>query len=80
MEADFNCHNRLIFRDRMMKLTRDNNLVPEETYIKKGKTTEDAILQQVLLFDILRQFRRPLLVTSVDAAQCYGRIAGPFQC
>ena len=52
MEADFNFHNRLIFGDRMMKLSRENGLVPEEIYSKKGKTAEDAILQQVLLFDI----------------------------
>ena len=43
MEADFNYHNRLIFEDRMMKLARENELVPEEIYSKKGKTPEDAI-------------------------------------
>ena len=26
VEADFNCHNRLIFEDRMMKLARNNSL------------------------------------------------------
>ena len=59
----------------MMKLARENGLVPEEIYSEKGKTAEDVILQQVLLFDIARQLRRPLLVASVDAAQCYDRIA-----
>ena len=44
MEADFNFHNRLIFGDRMMKLARDNGMVPEEIYSEKGKTAEDAIL------------------------------------
>ena len=52
MEADFNCHNRIIFGDRMMKLARKNGLVPEEIYSEKGKTPEDAILQQVLVYDI----------------------------
>ena len=75
MEADFNCHNRTIFEDRMMKLARENGLVPEEIYSEKGKMPEDAILQQVLMYDIARQLRRPLLVASVDAAQCYDRIA-----
>ena len=37
MEADFNFHNRLISGDRMMKLARNNGLVPEEIYSKKGK-------------------------------------------
>ena len=75
MEADFNCHNRIIFGDRMMKLAREHGLVPEEIYSEKGKTPEDAILQQVLVYDIARQLRRPLMVASVDAAQCCDRIA-----
>ena len=75
MEADFNCHYRIIFGDRMMKLAREHGLVPEEIYSEKGKTPEDAILQQLLVYDIARQLRRPLMVVSVDAAQCYDRIA-----
>ena len=59
MDAGFNFQNRLIFGDRMMKLARENGLVPEEIYSEKGKPAEDAILQQVLLFDIARQLRRP---------------------
>jgi hypothetical protein len=51
-EVDFNCHNRLIFGDRMMKLARENRLVPEEIYSKKGKNPKEAILQQVLVYDI----------------------------
>ena len=52
MKADFNCHNRIIFGDRMMKLACKNGLVPEEIYSEKRKTPEDAILQQVLVYDI----------------------------
>ena len=44
MGEKFNCHNRLIFGDIMMKLARENRLVPEEIYIKEGKTLADAIL------------------------------------
>ena len=75
MEANFNFNTRLIFGDRMMKPARENGLVPEEIYSEKGKMAEDGILQQVLLFDIARQLRRPLLMASVDVAQCYDRIA-----
>ena len=75
MEADFNCHNSLIFDDLMMKLARENSLIPDEIYNEKGKTPEDAILQQVLVYDIARQLRRPLMVALVDAAQYYDRIA-----
>ena len=69
MEADFNCHNRLIFGDRIMKLAQENGLVPEKFYSEKGKTPEVATLQQVLVYNIALQLRRPLLVTSVNAAQ-----------
>ena len=75
MEADFNYHNKLIFGKRMMDLARQHDLVPEEIYSEKGKTSEDAILHQVLAYDIARQTRAPFIVASVDAAQCYDRIA-----
>ena len=75
MEADFNYHNKLIFGQRMMDLARQHNMVPEEIYSEKGKTAEDAILHQVLMYDLARQWKRPLLVASVDAAQCYDRVS-----
>eukprot|EP00986_Skeletonema_menzelii_P020518 scaffold31443_cov531-Skeletonema_menzelii.AAC.1 len=75
LEADFNFHNKLIFGSRMMDLARENGLVPTEIYSEKGRTAEDAILQQVLLYDIARVTKRPLVVASVDAAQCYDRVA-----
>ena len=58
-----------------MKLARKNELVAKEIYSEKGKTPDDVILQQVLVYDIARQLRRPLLVASVDAFHCYDRIA-----
>lgn len=75
MEADFNYHNKLIFGRRMMDLARKHDMVPGEIYSEKGHTSEDAILHQVLTYDIARQLRRPLIVASVDASQCYDRVA-----
>ena len=75
LEADFNFHNKLIFGSRMLKLAREHGLVPDEIYSEKGRTSEDAILQQVLLYDIARITKRPLVVAQVDAAQCYDRVA-----
>ena len=69
MEADFNFHNKLIFGKRMMDLARRHGMVPEEIYSKKGRTVEDAVLHQVMAYDIARQKQTPLIVTSVDAAQ-----------
>ena len=73
MEADFNFHNKLIFGKRMLDLARDHDMVPEEIYNDKGRTSEDGLLQQVLVYDLARQWRRPLLVASIDASQCYQR-------
>ena len=75
MEADFNFHNKLIFGNRMLDLARKHGLVLEEVFSKKGRISEDAVLHQVLAHDIARQKRAPMIVASVDAAQCYDRVA-----
>ena len=75
MEADFNFHNKLVFGTRMMNLAQENGMVPEEIYNEKGKTVKDAIFQQVLIYDLARQWRHPLIAASVDASQCYDRVA-----
>ena len=51
-EVDFNCHNRLIFGSKMMERDRWCGIISGEIYSETGKTAEDAILQQVLMYDI----------------------------
>ena len=55
MKADFNFHNKLILDNRMLDLARKHELVLEEFFSKKRQTTEDAILHQVLAYNIARQ-------------------------
>ena len=74
-EEDYNYHSRLIFGKRMMDLAQECGVVPDEIYSQKGRTAEDAVLHQILTYDIARQTKAPMLVASVDAAQCYDRIA-----
>ena len=50
-------------------------MIPEEIFSEKEKTAEDVVLQRVLVYDIARQVKHPLMVASVDAAQCYDRVA-----
>ena len=52
-----------------------HGLVPEDIFSEKERTAEDAVLAQVLAYDITWQKRAPFIVASVDAAQCYDRIA-----
>ena len=50
MKADFNFHNHLIFGSRMMDLARQHNMFQKRSSAKKGRTTEDAILKQILVY------------------------------
>ena len=40
-----------------------------------GRTAEDVVLHQILMYGIARQTRAPMLVASIGAAQCYDKIA-----
>lgn len=52
MEVDFNFHNKLIFGKQMLDLAHKDGLVSEEIYSEKGPTAEDAVLHQVLAYNI----------------------------
>ena len=60
---------------QLLQLHDNTSWFQKEIFNEKGETTEDAILQQVLLYDITRQLKQPLVVVLVDAAQWYDRVA-----
>ena len=78
MEADFNFHNRIIFAKMMLDNARAHDLIPTEIYSEKGRTAEDALLHQVLIYNMARQRKLPLFMASIDEAQCYKRIGHAF--
>ncbi len=55
IEADTNQHDKQIFRHHVLVLARAHDMVPEEIMSTKGKTAEDAILLQVLVYDVAHQ-------------------------
>jgi hypothetical protein len=71
MEADFNANNKIIFGERMMDVVRQYGLMEDEVFSEQGRTAEDGALSKVLFYDIVRQFRLPAAISSVDAANCY---------
>jgi hypothetical protein len=73
-EADFNWSNSHIFHHQAMDSLRKLGFLPEEHYSQKESLAEDACFDKILTFDISRQSRSPLSITSVDAAQCYDRV------
>ena len=59
----------------MMNLVGQHNMVQEEIFIQKGETVEDTIiLQQQLVYDLARWYKRPPIVGTLDIAQCYGKV------
>ena len=77
LEADFDCHNKLIFGKCMLDLAIEYKIVSDKIYSVKERTAaaEDAILYQVLVYDIICQKGAPFIVASVYAAQCYDCMA-----
>jgi len=75
MEADFNFANKEIFGIRMLDTVRKYKLMPEEIFSEKDRMPNDGGLAKVIFNDIVRQLRVPAALASVDASQCYDRIA-----
>jgi len=75
MEADYNANNKIVFGERMMEVVRKYGLMADEVFSEQGRTAEDGALAKVLFYDIVRQFRLPAGISSVDAANCYDSIA-----
>ncbi len=75
MEPDFNVSNKIIYGIRMMKNVRDHQLMLEEIFSKKNCMADDGTLTKTLFYDVTRQARVPAAIASVDASNCYDRIA-----
>ena len=75
MEADFNATNKIVYGKRMLDTVREHGMMPEETFSEKNRMADDGTLAKTLFYDITRQARVPAALASVDASNCYDRIA-----
>jgi hypothetical protein len=75
MEADFNATNKMIYGKRMMESTRQHGWMQEEVFSEKNREPVDGTMAKILFYDVTRQARIPAALASVDATQCYDRIA-----
>ena len=62
----------------MLDNARGYNLIPEEIFSEQNRTADDVGLAKTLFYDIARQTRTPAAIASVDASNCYDRIAPPW--
>jgi hypothetical protein len=74
MEADINYMNRWVFRHKAINKMYAIGYIPEDQYIKKESTVEDARMDNCLTMDLSRQLRHPLATMLADADKCYDRI------
>jgi hypothetical protein len=75
MEADFNASNKIIYGVRMTKNARNHQLMPKEVFSKKNRMVDNGTLTKMLFYDVTCQVRVPTAIASVDASNCYDRIA-----
>jgi hypothetical protein len=75
MEGDFNATNKMVYGMGMLKNIRDHNLMPEEIFSKKNQMADNGTLCKTLFYSITRQAHIPSAIASVDASNCYDRIA-----
>ncbi len=75
MEADFNATNKIIYGNKMMAKARGQNLMPEEIFSERNRMADDGTLSKTLFCNLARQARAPTAIASVDALNCYDRIA-----
>ena len=73
-EADFNQYKSFIVGWMTMTALHDMKGLPSEHFSKRGSTAIDAKFDTTLMVDICRQSRLPMILGSVDAAQCYDRV------
>ena len=75
MEADFNAANKIVYGNRMLANARKYNLMPEDIFSERNRMADDGGLANILFYDIVSQQRVPSGISSVDAANCYDRVA-----
>ena len=77
-EGDFNHVKKIIVGTMVMGVLEEIGDVPEEHFSNRGSTAVDAKFGTTLMIDICRQSRIPMILGSVDAAQCYDRVLHLF--
>jgi hypothetical protein len=75
MEADFNATNKIIYGNRMMAKAWRHNLMPEEIFSEQNRMADDGTLGKTLFCNLAQQARAPAAIASINALNCYDRIA-----
>ena len=68
-------HNKALIGKRMKEWLQTMGHMAEEIFSDKNRTVEEGCLTKVLFYNVLRQTRKNGAICSVDADNCYDRVA-----
>ena len=75
LEADFNTLNKIVFNGRALPSIEASNTISFEVIRgRKGQSFMHVALNKKLVYDIGNQHKKPIVVVSADASNCYNRI------
>ena len=77
-EADFNFNNKTLAKRMMASAEKAGVIAPEQYGSRNGMNAIECALNKRLMFDILRQTKRPAGICSCDLHSCYDRIVHSF--
>ena len=72
-QSDYNHNNKFLGKSMMDHIVK-NNYVAKEQYSVSGKKCISQALNKTLIFDIARQSKGTMFLTSCDLKSCYDRI------
>jgi hypothetical protein len=75
IEAYFNFCNKALFRKRMMEQVQTFGHITDKIFSDKNRTAEEGRMTKVFFYDVIRQTRKTGTICSVNAENCYKRVA-----
>ena len=79
LEVDFDALNKIVFNTKLMISLKRTNSIPYEIIgERRGQSSIYIALNKKLVSDIANQSKKLTVVVSVDASNCYDRIAHPI--
>ena len=76
LEVDFNVLNKIVFDRRALPSIEASNTIPFEVIGgRKGQSSIYIALNKKLVYDIGNHYKKPTVMVSIDAFNCYNRIA-----
>ena len=79
LEVDFNALNKIVFNGRVILRIKIAKTIPYEVIgRRRGQSSLHVALNKKLVCNIGNQQKKPIVVVSADATNCYDRITHPI--